>query len=257
VLADRSLLAKVFQNLISNAIKFRSDRPPRIAIDATEQDGAWTFSISDNGIGIAPEHRERLFKLFQRLNPHGSFPGSGIGLATCRRIVERRGGRIWADSTPGAGATFRFTVPRERVATEAIRRHDSTRASILLVDDNAGDIELLKEVFREHADEVEVGGAVGGSALIELLSRSERSRLPSAVLIDLNMPGMDGKAVLSFLKSHPIYRGIPAVMYSSSMRQSERQQCLQLGADDYIVKPASMKDCQGVVNRIRELLRSE
>lgn len=254
VIASRQLLAKVFQNLISNALKFRSSAPPRVVIEATEQAEAWEFRVSDNGIGIEPGQQERLFKLFQRLHPNGEYGGTGIGLAMCRRVVERRGGRIWVDSLPGQGSTFRFTIPRQRALPTTDRRPLAVQPSIVLVDDNPGDIALLKEVFGQQAPEVTVDGALSGNQLIEQLSRRERASLPSVMLIDLNMPGMDGKAVLSFVKSHPIYRAIPAVIYTSSLRQAERQQCLELGADDYIVKPANLKDCEGVVSRIRELI---
>lgn len=110
VVADPSQLGQLLQNLVSNAIKFRAKEPPRIHVSAERTDGAWTFSVRDNGIGIDPKFNERIFDVFQRL--HGAkFPGTGIGLSICKRIVERHGGRMWVDSQPGQGATFRFTLP--------------------------------------------------------------------------------------------------------------------------------------------------
>lgn len=111
VRADETQLAQVFQNLISNAIKFRDERPLKIHIGVEEQDEEWVFSVSDNGIGIEPQYRERIFAIFQRLHGTGKYPGTGIGLAVCKRIVERHGGRIWAESDYGKGATFYFTIP--------------------------------------------------------------------------------------------------------------------------------------------------
>jgi light-regulated signal transduction histidine kinase (bacteriophytochrome) len=109
--ADRTQLARVFQNLITNAIKFRrADAPPRIHISAERRAGVWTFAVADNGIGIDPEQAERIFQIFQRLHTEEEYPGLGIGLALCKRIVERHGGRIWVESEPGRGSTFYFTT---------------------------------------------------------------------------------------------------------------------------------------------------
>lgn len=113
VQADESQLIQLFQNLVGNAIKFRSDDPPRVRIGARRKDGDWLFSVSDNGIGMEPEQADRIFKVFQRLHGRDKYPGTGIGLAVCKRIVERHGGDIWVDSEPGQGSTFYFTIPGE------------------------------------------------------------------------------------------------------------------------------------------------
>ncbi len=111
VLSDFAQLGQVFQNLISNAIKYRSEAPPRIEISAEESADAWMFSFRDNGIGIEPRYHEQVFGIFKRL--HGrEYPGTGIGLALVKRIVQRHGGRIWVESQPGEGSTFRFTLPK-------------------------------------------------------------------------------------------------------------------------------------------------
>lgn len=111
VFGDATLLVQLFQNLIENALKFRSDQAPRIRVNASLDDGAWVFSVSDNGIGIEPESREKIFQMFQRCNNGCDCPGSGIGLAACKKIVKRHGGRIWVKSQPGEGSTFFFTIP--------------------------------------------------------------------------------------------------------------------------------------------------
>ena len=112
VIADAGQLGQVFQNLIANAVKFR--RPgdtPRVHVSATRTGESWLFSVADNGIGIAPEFAERIFILFQRLHKRDEYPGTGIGLSICKKIVERHGGEIWLESKPGEGTTFRFTIP--------------------------------------------------------------------------------------------------------------------------------------------------
>src|SRR5262249_21343874 len=107
--ADPTQLAQLFQNLIANAIKFVADGPPRIRISVQRDDSDWHFAVADNGIGIDPAHAERIFNVFQRLHGRGEYPGSGIGLAICKRIVERHNGHIWVEAGPEGGSIFNFT----------------------------------------------------------------------------------------------------------------------------------------------------
>jgi PAS domain S-box-containing protein len=112
VRADASQLVQVFQNLISNSIKFRGKDIPRIHVSAKDQGRDWVFSIRDNGVGIDPQYADKVFLIFQRLHTREEYPGTGIGLAVCNRIVERHGGKIWFESEPGKGSTFFFAIPK-------------------------------------------------------------------------------------------------------------------------------------------------
>jgi PAS domain S-box-containing protein len=113
VIADASQLTQVFQNLIGNAMKFRGAEPPRIHVGAETRDQVWVFTVKDNCIGLDPQYSDRIFMMFQRLHNKAEYPGTGIGLAICKKIVDRHGGRIWVVSQPGEGSTFGFTLPRQ------------------------------------------------------------------------------------------------------------------------------------------------
>ena len=110
VMADKTQISQVIQNLISNAIKFRSKNQPKINISVTKEDNQWLFAIQDNGIGIDPKHSDRIFEVFKRLHKKRDYPGTGIGLAICKKIIERHGGRIWVESELGRGSIFYFTI---------------------------------------------------------------------------------------------------------------------------------------------------
>jgi signal transduction histidine kinase len=111
ILADRSKIGQIFQNLISNAIKFHQDSPPIVYVSFQQYPQEWRFSVHDNGIGIKPQYLERIFEVFRRLHTRREYPGTGIGLAVCKKLVERQGGQIWAESELGVGTVFHFTVP--------------------------------------------------------------------------------------------------------------------------------------------------
>ena len=121
IYAEELALVQLFQNLIGNAIKYRTEHQPLIHVSSQSRSGVWHFAVKDNGIGIEPEHLTTIFGVFKRL--HGSrYPGAGIGLAICRKLVERHGGRIWVDSEYGRGSTFRFTIKDTESSIEYQKR---------------------------------------------------------------------------------------------------------------------------------------
>jgi PAS domain S-box-containing protein len=125
---DMTQMTLLLQNLVGNAVKFRGERPPVVEIGAEAHGSEWRFHVRDNGIGIAPEHIGRIFQVFQRLHTAEQYPGTGIGLAICKRTVERYGGRIWVESAPGQGSTFFFTLPSVQSAPAAPQEHGHAAA---------------------------------------------------------------------------------------------------------------------------------
>jgi light-regulated signal transduction histidine kinase (bacteriophytochrome) len=111
-MADDVQMVQLFQNLVGNAVKYRSERRPEIHVSSQSNDREWILSVRDNGIGIDMAFAEKIFAVFRRLHRYEQYPGAGIGLSICKRIVERHGGRIWLESEAGAGSTFFFTLPR-------------------------------------------------------------------------------------------------------------------------------------------------
>ena len=111
VRADESQMIQVFQNLLGNALKFRNEVPPEVQINAERRGKEWIISVRDNGIGIDDEYKDRIFIVFQRLHSREQYPGTGIGLALCKKIVERHGGKIWVESESRKGSAFYFSLP--------------------------------------------------------------------------------------------------------------------------------------------------
>jgi signal transduction histidine kinase len=136
VWADRSQVTQIFQNLIGNAIKFRGKEAPAISVQAEKVGPQWVFSVSDNGIGIAPEYAENIFVVFQRLHTRTEYPGNGIGLAICKKIIERCGGKIWVEAQAGHGSIFKFTLPCDGPAEKELRGEKMSMSSLGVMSDS-------------------------------------------------------------------------------------------------------------------------
>ena len=111
VWGDRTQLVQLLLNLVGNALKYCRDRTPLIHLSAVKREDVWVFSVTDNGIGIDAKHFDKVFEVFKRLHSQSEFPGTGIGLAVCRRVIDGHGGKIWVSSEPGKGSVFSFTLP--------------------------------------------------------------------------------------------------------------------------------------------------
>ena len=160
---------------------YRSDQPPRIEISATKQGNVWEISVHDNGIGIAPEYHQQIFDIFRRLHSRDKYPGTGIGLASCKKIVQRHGGQITVDSRFGSGSTFRFTIPAasEEPTHERLQLMPP-RFNVLLVEDNEDDVLLTKHAFRSLPFVVDLHVASDGLKAISMLPRAAVQRLANS-----------------------------------------------------------------------------
>jgi signal transduction histidine kinase len=142
VWADRSQVTQIFQNLIGNAIKFRGKEAPAISVQAEKAGQRWVFSVSDNGIGIAPEYAENIFVVFQRLHTRTEYPGNGIGLAICKKIIERCGGKTWVEAQAGHGSIFKFTLPCDGPAEKDLCGEKMSMSSLGVMSDSAVETRL-------------------------------------------------------------------------------------------------------------------
>ncbi len=236
VQADRVRLKQIFYNLLSNAVKFTRDEGA-IVVTASRQAGVAQIAVEDNGIGIAPEHLEVIFDEFRQVgkSARGLMEGTGLGLTIARRLVEKHGGNIRVESTPGKGSRFTFTLPLARAAEPETPapapRNRRARPLILIVEDNPGARELLIRYLETEGYEIAVASS-GGEAMAQALLLQ-----PDAITLNVLMAAApSGWETLRQLKNTPGTAAIPVLVVSVVDQQKTG---LALGAADYLVKPVS------------------
>jgi CheY-like chemotaxis protein len=250
---------QLFQNLVGNAIKYRSEAKPLIQVSAQDVGGELEFGVADNGLGVAPENHQKIFEAFKRLHDNRS-PGTGIGLAICLRVVERYGGRIWVDSQVGQGATFRFTLPnlevrpRESVPSE---RAGNWTVRIFLVDDNPADVSLLRLALEKaelncHFTLIQDGA----EALAFVRQQGQDARNPTldlAVLV-MNLPQDDVLHILKAMRESRAFTSVPVAILSSGLSPHDLARIQELNFAHYIPKPSTLEEFLKIGLRLKALL---
>jgi signal transduction histidine kinase/DNA-binding response OmpR family regulator len=246
VRADPLRFKQVVLNLLSNAVKFTPDGGS-VTVSARRSDGSLVVAVADSGMGIDPADQARIFDSFQQGGRNASSAeGTGLGLTLTRRIVELHGGRLWLESTPGAGSTFSFSIPQPAsIATdlEAADWHveDDGRPVVVVVEDDSSSAELVSvHVAAAGLRAVPVQTGEQGVAAV-------RSLHPAAVILDIRLPGMDGWEVLAALKADPETADTPVVVVSVL---PERGRGFALGAADYLVKPVGGDELLAALRRV-------
>ena len=274
--ADETQMRQLLQNLISNALKFvHVGRPPRIAVHGEvfwPESGfdrrPWVrIVVADNGIGFDNKYAERIFAAFQRLHGQREYSGSGIGLAIVRRIVERHGGHIRAEGKLGEGATFVIEIPQHGREWSPCMPTKPQRPTHERDRKNAGPrCDGRRRCRRLHARRRSVQACpvdnplhclYDGEKLIDYLRHcvAQSSRLdcfPALILLDLNMPRMDGRETLQMLKADPMLKDIPVVVWTTSRSEDDVRRAKSAGCDDYIIKPSSFTEMVGIVRNLGE-----
>jgi CheY-like chemotaxis protein len=256
-------IAQVLQNLIANAITHNRN-PVTVHVSAEAMEDHWQFRVQDNGVGIAPEDQLRIFQPFKRLNL--TEEGAGLGLSICQKIIDLHGGHIWCESGEGHGASFLFTLPKspwdvagkpaEADNGMSIRLPDGKLANVLLVDDREADIELTRVLLRDR-DKIDFNLSVargGAEALKRLAEAHANDDAIDLILLDINMPGMDGFETLTRLRADAVLKGTPVVMCTGSTYDRDMERAETLGAAGYMVKPPSLEQLRPMISNLETLM---
>ncbi|WP_324781118.1 PAS domain-containing protein [Thiobacillus sedimenti] len=253
VVADSTRLQQVLINLLSNAIKY--NRPAgAVRIGCHAERGATRIAIADDGPGIPADKQARMFTAFDRLGAErGQVEGSGIGLVITRRIVEAMGGSIGFESTEGRGSTFWVTLPVTTAAAPAAATAPladatagpATRAYVLYIEDNPMNQHLMERIFaaRKHL-------ALRMAHTAEIGIQLARAERPALIMMDINLPGMDGYAALEALRAEPTTAGVPVVAVTANAMKGEEKRGLEAGFDAYVTKPIDIPTLFNVIDTL-------
>lgn len=254
---NREQAIQVFQNLLCNAIQ-NCTTAPHVHIAADETPDLWLFRVSDNGPGIGKEDVEKLFQPFKRLSRH-DMQGPGLGLASCRKILELHGGKIWCESKPGGGATFSFSVPKIApvsatqlpiVSSPLMSGRDDCQtrqlATVLLVDDDDMALELIQiQLIDSNRLQCKVLVAQDGQEALVRLHDTDID----LVLLDINMPKMDGFELLERMRAEKLLDRVAVIMCSTSTYEEDISKARDLGACGYLTKPPDLGRLRSILEK--------
>jgi nitrogen-specific signal transduction histidine kinase/ActR/RegA family two-component response regulator len=250
---------QLFQNLVGNAIKYRSELKPLIQVSVRDVEGKLEFAVADNGLGVAPEYHQKIFQAFQRLHDNKS-PGTGIGLAICQRVVERYGGRIWVDSEIGHGATFRFTLPNIEVRSRKPAPSDRSgdwKVRIVLVDDNPADVRLLRLAL-DNADLdcelIVIDDGAEALAFVRQQGQDARNSPPDLAVLDFNLPKSDGLQILKAMRENRAFTGVPVAVLSSGLSPRDMAKIQEFTLARYITKPSTLEEFLKIGSSLKALI---
>jgi CheY-like chemotaxis protein len=233
--------------------KYHSAEAPRVHVSARKHGGKqWVFSALDNGLGIDPQYFDGIFVIFQRLHGREEFAGSGIGLAICKKILERQGGRIWVESEPEKVQPLFHAAGKRWKMMESIGV-DAKPVEILLVEDSPGDVRLTREALKDAKVHITLHVVKDGAEAMAFLRREGKYAhvpRPDLILLDLNLPKKDGRAILAEIKEDPQLKCIPIVILTTSSSEEDILRSYQLHANCYITKPVSLDGFVKVVKSI-------
>lgn len=245
-MADEARLSQVTVNLLSNAVKY-SPRGGTVVVTAIAGDGVIEVRVEDRGRGIPPELQARLFQRFQRADSSDSrtTPGTGLGLAICKAIVEQHGGAIGVESREEEGSTFWFRIPGVTEHADARSPRDEARTEVLVIEDDAALLDVMSTQLR--ATGLRVRTARSGWAALGAVS----DRAPGLIILDIDLPDLDGFGVVAELRNHPAYRRVPLLVYTGMDLTAAQRHRLELGPTRFLLKTRSSNgELLAVVERL-------